>query len=224
MLKNQIKKLCNRFADTTFGALYTELRKFLGQTAAYSAAHNFSENYLFLIAMAFSILGLNFLALNQFLAAFLCLLGYRLIRLINVLLAEINQTEQNFFVNTGDYVTFVLYIFGFALADIAQNAIGASFLLANILISGATVLNYSTSTCLFGKFSCEKLQKYLRLGVSKDNEIFYTLLIMCVAPNYFLQLSIFFGLLSLLKSLLMLSLAFYDLEIKNRNFKETDEK
>lgn len=219
----RLKKITNELARQTFMPLYIKMRRTLIRLARWMLHHNINENYFFLLDMLLCILGLNFVALENYITALVCLISYRLIRLVSVLMFRLKNQAQSFFTGISDYITFALYIFGFALANPAQNALGACLLLAAFVISGSTIIHYSSATCMFGRFNCQNLRQYLGLGLSKDNEIFYLLLIMCILPIYFLQISIFFGLLSLMKSLLMFSLAFYDLEIKNKKFKESNE-
>lgn len=203
--------------------MYLSLRKNMILFAQWLIKHNVSENHCFLFDVILCLFGLNFLALENYLLALLCLCLFRFSRKISVFMYRLKNHTQNFFINSTDYIFLALYLFGFTLANPEKNAIGACLLLATLLINCSTVINYNALSCFLEDFKCQNMRKYINNGLAKPNEIFYILLIMCIFQNYFLQISIFFGLMSLMKALLLFSIAFYDLEIKNRDLNKKND-
>lgn len=175
---------------------------------------NINENYFFFLNIIICLLGLNFLSLRHYLSALLCLLMYNLVRQITFYMYRYKNITQNFYSNIIVYIFLSLYILGFALANPLGNALGACAYLISIIFSLAIIVTFGEANCKYSCLQCKSIKEFLKITSINHYPVFYILITMCLFPNYFLQISLFFSLLIFIKSLLMFSVSFYELEIK----------
>ena len=104
-----------------------------------------SANVASLIGFAIGLLAINFLALNLYFYALLCVLLNRLFDSVDGAIARKSKvTEFGVFLDaTLDYVFYTGVIFGFALANPQQNAVAAAFLLFAFAASACAMLAYA---------------------------------------------------------------------------------
>ena len=121
-----------------------------------------------------------------------------------------------FFDIFADYTSYALFVLGFILANPADNGSAGAFLLVTLLISVAALLGLSiTSDKSFKELNASKVNICM-WGTLQNADSFVALLLMCLFSGLFMQLAIFFGLLLLGKSLLLVSTAYYNLNIAYR--------
>lgn len=189
--------------------------KKLEDLAKWLNKNNISPNLVTLFGLMFAALGLNFLAMEAYFSAFLCLLLNRLCDVLDGICARQKQITPfgAFFDIFADYTSYALFVFGFILANTENNGASGAFLLVSLLISVAALLGLAiTSGKTFKELNASKINVCM-WGTLQNADSFIALILMCIFPGFFLQLSIFFGLLLLGKALLLLSSAYYNLEI-----------
>jgi hypothetical protein len=213
-IKNKLQQLNNQICNDTLFPYYKRLQRRLMKISLILVKKNINENYSFFINLAICLLGLNFLSLRHYLSALLCLLMYNIIRKITIYMYRYKNITQNFYNNITVYIFLSVYLMGFALAKPEENALGACAYLMSLLLSSAIIITFGETNCQYACFQCKSFKKFLKITNINHYPVFYILIIMCLFPNYFLQISLFFSLLIILKSLLMFSISFYELEIK----------
>lgn len=177
--------------------------------------HGISANMITFAGLFFAVLGLNFLAINGYFFAFLCLVLNRLCDVLDGISARQHQiTPFGAFLDIcSDYTSAGLFILGFILANPENNATSGAFLLVALLIASAALLG----SALVGGHSYQELNstksKICMWGAMQNADIFAALLLMSILPVFFMQLALFFGLFLIGKSLLVISNAYYNFEI-----------
>lgn len=208
---NWIERLENFSSCRFFNILYQK-----AVTASNWLRHrHISPNMITLTGLLFAILGLNFLAMEYYFLGLMCLLANRLADILDGITARHGQlTAFGAFLDIfADYTSTAMFIWGFILAVPAQNAVAGAFLLVTVTVSAAALLGF---TAVSG-------QNYRRLnrsgfricawGTIQNFDTFIALFVMCLLPRIFMPIAIFFGLLSIGKSLLIVSGAYYTLVI-----------
>ncbi len=178
-----------------------------------------SANMLTSLGLGFAILGLNFLAMENYFLAFLCLVLNRLCDVLDGAVARFSHISAFgiFFDIFADYAAAALLIWGFILGNEAQNAAAGAFYLVGLNLSGVALLALSA----ISKQDYEALNKtpfkVCLWGAVQNADIFTALTLMCLLPFWFMPIAIFFGLLLFGKTLLILSGAYWTLKIKKQN-------
>lgn len=212
--KYKIKQLA---ASTACPALNYLYRK--SDTAAHWLyKHRISPNLITLTGLLFALLGLNFLAMDSYFVAFLCLLGNRICDILDGMVARIKGITAfgAFFDTFADYTSAALFIWGFIMANTSNNAPAAGFLMFSLLVSATSLLGYAmVSRQSYYKLNKSKI-KICLWGNIQNLDTYTGLSIMCLLPSYFIPIAIFFGLLSVGKSLLIISSAYYHLSIATK--------
>ncbi len=180
--------------------------------------HNISANIITFSGIIMAGFGLNFLALENYFLAFLCLLLNRICDILDGICARLKNITQFgiFFDIVADYTSFALFLWGFILANPLQNATGGTFMLICLIISAVSLLTYALISKQDYKELNESNIKICLWGNIQNFDTFIALTLMCLFYEYFILISIFFGLLLLGKSLLIISRAYYTLEIKGK--------
>ena len=180
--------------------------------------HNISANIVTLTGIILAILGLNFLAINNYFLAFICLISNRICDILDGICARLKNITPFgvFFDILADYTSFALFIWGFTLANPQNNSAGGIFMLICLLISAVSLLSYA----LISKQDYKKINqssvKICIWGHLQNFDTFIALVLLCIFNQHFLPISIFFSLLLLGKSLIITSRAYYTLEIKGK--------
>ncbi len=176
-----------------------------------------SANVASLTGFAIGLLAINFLSLNLYFYALLCILLNRLFDSIDGEIARRSKvTEFGVFLDaTLDYVFYTGAIFGFALANPMQNAVAAAFLLFSFAASACAMLAYAMiayKNKAFSRISLDKSPFYLG-GFAQGAETFVALVIMCLLPGWFMQIALLLGVLCLIKALSIMVTAYYNFVI-----------
>lgn len=178
---------------------------------------NVSANLVTITGFAIGMLAINFLAMEMYLAALLCILINRFFDSLDGAIARCKAiTGFGVFLDaTLDYIFYAGVIFGFALAFPAQNAVAASFLLFGFTASACAMLAYAVvayknngdgSRCL------EQSPFYLG-GLAQGSETVVAMIILCIVPNWFLPIAIILGCWCLIKALTVVTAAYYNFVI-----------
>lgn len=215
------KMISSFFEKFTQNNYWGKVEKQLENTASWLAKNNVSPNLITLGGLIFAALGLNFLAMEAYFSAFVCLLLNRLCDILDGICARQKQVTPfgAFFDIFADYTSYALFVFGFILANNEDNGAAGAFLLVTLLISVAALLGLAiTSEKSFKELNASKANVCM-WGTLQNADSSIALILMCLFPAFFMQLAIFFGLLLSGKSLLLLSSAYYNLEILKSNKK-----
>lgn len=216
MIIKQIIRKTENFFQKAFSSSYTERAyKKLEEFSKRLSKYGISANAITFTGLFFAVLGLNFLAINGYFFAFLCLVLNRLCDVLDGISArQHNITPFGAFLDIcSDYTAAGLFILGFILANTDNNAASGAFLLVVLLISTAALLG---AALVAGK-SYQDLNRsksqICMWGALQNADIFSALFLMCLFPSFFMQLALFFGLFLIGKTLLVVSNAYYDFEI-----------
>ncbi len=185
---------------------------------AFLEKHSISANTITFIGMLFAILGVNFLALEAYFSAFICLLLNRWCDILDGVSArrQGGSSFGMFFDLVADYFSLSLFVFGFALAVPDKNAVAAAFLLLTMIISTASLLNLRIVSKQNDKKTNPSKFRVCMRGAAENFDVTLALFLMCLIPGWFMPLALFFGIISLGKSLLFISGAYYNLVIAVR--------
>lgn len=185
--------------------------------------HRISANMITLTGLGFAVLGLNFISLSQYFFALICLIFNRICDILDGQIArKTSITKFGAFLDIiTDYTSTALFIWGFVLAAPQDNGAAGAFLLLTFVVSASAMLGFSTVSGLRYQYLNQSQIRICAWGILQNFDAFVALFFMCIFPAYFLILAIFFGLITLGKSLLIISGAYYTLVIaqkgKNNN-------
>ena len=209
MFTKKLQPYICKFADFT----YQKFHRF----AKWLVKNNISADLITFLGICFAISALNFLAVESYLMALICLLFNRLCDILDGMTARLKHITKFgiFFDIFADYTSFGLFLWGFILANPEKNSISGSFLIVCLFISAVSLLSFAISSNQdFRKINQSGI-KICLWGHIQNFDTFIALFLMCLFNQYFLLISVFFGLLLLGKSLIIISKAYYELEIKN---------
>lgn len=212
-------KKFNSTICTQFTHIYLRLEK----AAQWLTAHSIRPNTLTLAGIGFALIGLNFTAMEHYFSAFICFILNRLCDILDGIAARQSKPSLfgAFFDIFADYTSYALFIFGFILAAPQNNGPAGSFYLLTMIISAVSLLGFAMISGQNYRRLNESHLKICWWGTLQNIDNFAALFFMLILPWYFMPIAIFFGLLALGKSLLLLSSSYYKLEIapkvKNKN-------
>lgn len=216
---NFAKKLKKADACPLINHIYIHL----GKTAEWLSKHAVHANMITLAGIGFALIGFNFTAIEAYFSAFICFILNRLCDILDGIAARLQKPTLfgAFFDIFADYTSYALFIFGFILSAPQDNGSAGAFYLLGIIISAVSLLSFALiSGQNYHQLNESKL-KICWWGTLQNFDNFTALFFMLIIPRYFMPIAIFFGLLALGKSLLLLSSAYYKLEIapkvKNKN-------
>ncbi|MBP3346698.1 MAG: CDP-alcohol phosphatidyltransferase family protein [Alphaproteobacteria bacterium] len=196
------------------------VRSFLNDLGKSLAKRGISANLMTIIGFVIGIFTINFLALEMYATAILCIILNRICDALDGAIARNSQvTDFGVFLDaTLDYVFYAGVIFGFALADPAQNAVAAAFLLLAFTASACSMLAYAVVAYKTKSSQEIKLgmSPFYLGGLAQGFETLIVLLIMCVLPYWFLPLAIILGVLCFIKALSIMITAYYSFVISRR--------
>lgn len=209
------------YINNASGNLYKKLHKTIEWLGKKLAKSGVSANVTTIIGFAIGMLAINFLALNLYFYALLCILVNRLFDALDGEVARNSKTtEFGIFLDASlDYVFYTGVIFGFALANPYQNAVAAAFLLFAFASSACAMLAYAViayKNKLSAKIILDKSPLYLG-GFMQGFETFVAIVVMCLLPSWFLEIAIFLGILCLVKAFGIMVTAYYNFVIANQN-------
>lgn len=187
----------------------------LEKTAFFLQKFRINAGIMTFLGLCCAVFGLNFIALNEYLYGLIFLLLNRFCDIMDGIIARQTKiTKFGTFADiSADYTAAGLLIWGFILARPDNQALEGSFLLLSFFISAISLLAYALiSKQDYQALNASKL-KICIWGNIQNFDIFLALFLMCLFPDYFIPIAVFFGLLCLGKALLIISSAYYRFEI-----------
>lgn len=186
------------------------------------AKFGISANMVSISGFIIGMLAVNFLAMNMYFWALVCILCNRLGDALDGAIAKVKgQTDFGVFVDAClDYIFYAAVIFGFALAQ-PGNAEAAAFLLFGFCSSACAMLAYAVIAFQKKKETeavFEESPFYLG-GWAQGAETLAALVILCLVPQWFVPVALILGCWCLIKALLVVSSAYYHFVIAAKGSK-----
>ena len=224
-----------KISDATKNIVLPKIKKFFS-TFCYISCQTFdytgkifsrlgiSANMITLVGLGVGLLAMNFVAMQMYMTALVLILLNRFLDGLDGAVARINKITNFgiFFDAVCDYIFYSSVIFGFALANPGENAVCASFLLFSFTASAVVMLGFATIANKKSKQSYMALNKsplYL-WGFAQGAETFLAIVLLCLLPSKFMVISIFFGVLTLIKAVGIIVNAYYVFEILEKAGKD----
>lgn len=181
-----------------------------------------TANMVSIFGFIIGMMSINFLAMNMYFEALLCILINRFCDVLDGAVARAEGiTSFGIFLDAClDFVFYAGVIFGFALAAPEDNAVASCFLLFGFTASTSAMLAYGVVSYDLTKKNrpIDESPFYLG-GVAQGFETLCAFVILCIMPFAFLPIAIILGCWCLLKALVVISSAYYKLVIIQRNKK-----
>ena len=181
-----------------------------------------TANMVTIFGFIIGMMAINFLAMNMYFEALLCILVNRFCDVLDGAVARAEGiTSFGVFLDAClDYIFYAGVIFGFALASPEENAVSACFLLFGFTASSSAMLAYGVVSYDITKKNkpLDESPFYLG-GIAQGFETLCAFVLLCIMPFAFLPISIILGCWCLLKSLVLVSSAYYKLVIAQRSKK-----
>lgn len=226
-IKATIKKLISHIKESqvqlVISKINKDLRKGLEKLGRLVLKIGISANVVTIVGFIVGLLAINFLSLERYGLALLCILINRFFDALDGAMARNSKvTEFGVFLDaTLDYTFYAGVIFGFALANPAQNAVAAAFLMFAFTAAACAMLSYAVIAYKNNgneKLKIEQSPFYLG-GVAQGFETMIALVVLCIIPSWFLQIAIVLGCLCIIKALTVITTAYYSFEIVGRGVK-----
>ena len=197
---NSFFTICNKSCTKISGSF----QKIIQKLAKIVAKSGISANMITLTGFIVGLLAINFLAIEHYGSALICILINRLCDILDGAVAKLNKPTNFglFFDATLDYIFYAGIIFGFALANPGQNAVAAAFLLFAFASSACALLAYGIVADQQKSEDHPQLNEspfYLG-GIAQGFETFATLLILCIVPRLFMPLAVILGIFCFVKA------------------------
>ena len=182
-----------------------------------------TANVVSVFGFVIGMMAINFLAMNMYFEALICILINRFCDVLDGAIARIEGiTKFGVFLDLClDFVFYAGIIFGFALADPYENAVSACFLLFGFTASSSALLAYGLVTHNSSKKTDkQKLESPFYLGgLAQGFETVCAFVLLCIMPFAFLPIAIALGCWCLLKGLIIVSTTYYKLVINEQKSK-----
>lgn len=184
----------------------------------YLAKHNISAASTSLFGFIIGMMAINFLAMNMYFEALLCIIINRICDALDGAIArEEGITNFGRFIDAAlDFIFYAGVIFGFALADTEQNAVVACFLLFAFMSSATTMLAYGIVDQNLDEI---KQSPFYLGGLAQGFETLCAFVALCIAPFAFQPIAILLGCWCLIKVLIITSRAYYKFNIAKKSKK-----
>lgn len=179
-----------------------------------------NANMVSIFGFVIGMMAINFLAMNMYFEALMCILINRFCDVLDGAVARAEGvTKFGVFLDAClDFIFYAGVIFGFALARPEENAVAASFLLFGFTASASAMLAY-------GVVAYNETQKKDALsqspfylgGAAQGFETLCAFVLLCLMPFAFLPIAIALGCWCLLKALVIVSSAYYKLVINQKS-------
>ena len=182
---------------------------------------NISAHMISLFGFVIGMMAVNFLAMNMYFEALLCILINRFCDILDGCVARIEGVSifGQFLDLCLDFIFYAGVIFGFALAQPEDNAVAACFLLFGFMSSVVALLAYGTVHQGKPKVK-EQEDSFARPfylgGIVQGGELSVCLILLCLMPFAFLPVSIALGCWCLVKSVIVMTTAYYQFVILKR--------
>lgn len=183
-----------------------------------------SANIITIFGFMIGIFAINFLSLERYGYALICILLNRFFDSLDGAIARNSKiTDFGVFLDaTLDYIFYAGVIFGFALANPYENAVAASFLLFAFAAAACAMLAYAVIA--YKNNGSQKLElgrsPFYLGGIAQGFETLIALVVLCIIPGWFLQIAIVLGVLCLVKAFSIMITAYYNFVIAKRIPKE----
>ena len=180
-----------------------------------------SANLVSIIGFAIGLLGVNFLSMEMYGYALLCILLNRVFDAIDGAIAKASKiTDFGIFLDsTLDYVFYAAVIFGFALANPERNAVAAVFLIFAFATSAFAMLSFAVvayKNNLGKKVELNQSPFYFG-GWAQGFETLIALVVLCLVPIWFVPIALLLGVLCFIKALSVVVTAYYSFVISVKN-------
>lgn len=216
---NKINELSNKIKETEIGKTCRNWndcwQKKINQMGKDIAKTNISATGLSVFGFVIGMLAVNFLAMTMYFEALICILINRFCDMLDGAVARNKGvTEFGKFIDAVlDFVFYGGVIFGFALAE-ADNAQAACFLLFGFMASASAMLTYGI---IDQKSADTKASPFYLGGIAQGFETLVAFVLLCIMPFAFMPIAILLGCWCLLKALLIISHAYYKLNIAKKS-------
>ena len=186
-----------------------------------------SANFVSVVGFLIGLSAINFLAMGMYGYALFCILLNRLFDALDGAIAKAaGITSFGVFLDAAlDYIFYAGVILGFALANPAQNAVAATFLMFGFTAAAATLLSYAVIAYQYNAPQQPEVKQspfYLG-GFAQGAETLVAFVVLCLVPGWFLPIAIILGCLSFVKALSVIVTAYYNFVIaprKNKTMKK----
>ena len=179
-----------------------------------------SANAVTIAGFVVGLLAINFLAMNMFGYALLCILVNRVCDALDGAIAKHSgKTDFGVFLDAAlDYMFYAGIIFGFALANPSQNAVAATFLMFGFTAAAATLLSYAIIAYKNNAPQQPEIgsSPFYLGGIAQGAETLVALIVLCIVPRLFMPIAIILGCLSLVKAFSVIVTAYYNFVIAPR--------
>ncbi len=180
-------------------------------------AHGISPHLISLIGFMIGLLAINFLSMELYFPALLCILLNRGFDALDGAVARHDgYTDFGIFLDAAlDYIFYTGVIWGFALAYPYQNAVAAAFLLFAFSAVACCMLAYAIVAYKndSARRNLLKLSPFYMTGPVQGAELFTAIVILCLIPSWFLPIAIILGCWFVVKALVVISTAYYNFVI-----------
>ncbi len=182
-----------------------------------------NANMVSIFGFVVGMMAINFLAMDMYFEALACILINSFCDVLDGAVARIEGVTQfGVFLDVClDFVFYAGIIFGFALADPYENATAACFLLFGFTASSSALLAYGivNHNSLEKKDNMVTESPFYLGGIAQGFETVCAFVLLCIVPFAFLPIAIALGCWCLLKSLVIISSAYYKLVILQKSKK-----
>ena len=198
--------------------LYEQIYKATTFCAKKLADKGISANFISIFGFVVGILALNFISMEMYATALLCILINRWFDALDGAVAKLSSPNKfGIFLDAVlDYMFYGAVIFGFALANPQENAIAAAFLLFAFCAAACSLLAYAI---IAYKENIVKESPFYLGGFAQGAETFIALIILCLVPGWFMPIAIVLGILCLIKAFSVISTAYYNFVISEKSKK-----
>ena len=216
---NSFFKICNKSCQKISSFFLIGIQKL----AKLLVKIKISANAVTFIGFIVGLLAINFLALESYGWALLCILFNRFCDVLDGAVAKEGKiTVFGVFLDaTLDYVFYAGVVFGFALANSGQNAVAASFLMFGLMSSACALLAYAIVAYQNKIQTTSQINEspfYLG-GFAQGFETFVALVILCIVPHLFVPIAITLGIFCFIKAVSIVSSAYYGFVIAPKKTK-----
>ncbi len=183
-----------------------------------------NANMISIFGFVIGMMAINFLAMNMYFEALMCILINRFCDVLDGAVARCEKANKfGIFLDAClDFIFYAGVIFGFALANPEENAVAACFLLFGFTASASAMLAYGVVTY---DNRVTKEQETLNAspfylgGMAQGFETLIAFVLLCIMPFAFLPIAIALGCWCLIKALIIISSAYYKLVILEKSKK-----
>ncbi len=181
-----------------------------------------NANMVTIFGFVIGMMAINFLAMNLYFEALVCILVNRFCDVLDGAVARAEGvTRFGVFLDAClDFIFYAGVIFGFALAHPEENAVAACFLLFGFTASASAMLAYGVVSYNQSKKEQPLTESPFYLGgAAQGFETLTAFVLLCIMPFAFLPIAIALGCWCLLKALVITSSAYYKLVIQQKRGK-----